>query len=330
MAGLADLHNLPPEQREVLLDIAQFTLDVIGIVEPTPFADLTSGVISMFRGDWTGAAISAVGVVPYIGDLAKLGKVPKYLAKVENAIRLARTNEKFAAVLRPVLERLRGALDRLPLDKVPVAVRDALERMRKTIGDFLPAGRAASRLDGLTDDVLRRVFGSTQNVGLLPRQNVRTTVEFFDRYKVAGGDAAQWAELLKGIDLHAATPIRVTKFKPGELVAEYVELARPANRQIGQWMVRAQGAVSHRNIGLSGAGRVRKVYRVKPGAEVEVLQSKAAGAADHWTLAGPKPHTAVTVQNGQRVMKDAEHVAGGGEQFFLPNAWQFLEEVAGH
>lgn len=49
-------------------------------------------------------------------------------------------------------------------------------------------------------------------------------------------------------------PLEVIPMKAGELVAEYVELARPANRQIGQWMVRAQGAVSARKIALSDTG----------------------------------------------------------------------------
>ena len=58
---------------------------------------------------------------------------------------------------------------------------------------------------------------------------------------------------------------------------------------------------------------------------VEALKSKAAGAADHWTTRGAKPHTAILVEHGQRVIKAAEQVAGGGEQFFLPEAWKYLE-----
>ena len=42
---LRDIQALSPEARELLLDVGQFTLDIVGIFEPTPFADLTSGVI---------------------------------------------------------------------------------------------------------------------------------------------------------------------------------------------------------------------------------------------------------------------------------------------
>jgi hypothetical protein len=325
MLGLSDLTSLPPDQRELLLDIGQFTLDIIGIFEPTPIADLTSAVVSLFRSDWTGAAMSTAGAVPYIGDLAKLGKLPKYLGTVERAVQVARTSPRFAAILRPVLEKLLAGLNRIPANTVPAAARGALDRMKLSISDFLRGTRAASRFDQMADDLLRRVLGSTQNVGELPRKNARTIVEFFDRNNVAGKDPAQWAELARGIDLHAVEPVSVVRFKPGDLVAQYVETGRPASRQVGQWMIPAQGGVSHRNIGLSEHGRVRKVYRVKQ--SVEVLKSKAASAADHWTGAGPKTHTAVTVDGSRRVMKPAEQVAGGGDQFFLPRAWEFLEEV---
>ncbi|MDQ3997877.1 MAG: hypothetical protein M3303_12775 [Gemmatimonadota bacterium] len=328
MPGLTDLQALSPDKKALLLDIGQFTLDIIGIFEPTPFSDLTNAVVSLVRADVSGALMSGGGVVPVVGDVAKLGKIPRHVATVERGVSIARTDARFAALLRPMLGRLLRALDRLPADRLSLPVKQAVERLQRTIGAFLGrGGRAVSRvdLDKLTDDVLRRVLGSTKTVGMLPRKNVRTVVEFFDRHNVAAKDPAQWAELIRGIDLHAVEPVGVVRFKAGDLVAQYVETSRPADRQIGQWMVRAQGAVSNRNVGLSGAGRSRKVFRVKK--EVEVLQSKAAGAADHWTTGGTKPHTAVAVDQGRRVMKPAEQVAGGGDQYFLPRAWEVLEDI---
>ncbi len=328
MISLQDLRSLPPEQQELLLDVAQFTLDVIGIFEPTPFADLTNAAVSLIRGDLGGAVLSGLGVIPYLGDLAKLGKAPKYLRSIERAIAAARNDVRFARLLTPILEKLQAGLRMIPVHRLPQAIRDAIERMYRMITEFLPGGgRAANRLDQLTDDVLRRVFGSTQNVGLLPRQNVRTVVEFFDKHGVDGGDVGKWAELIRGIDLHAVNPVRVTSFRANEFVAMYVEVSRPVERQIGQWMTRVRGAVGPGNLGLSAAGRERRVYRVTR--EVEVLESTAAGAADVWTAGRAGSVNVPRPVNGTRVMVPSEQVAGGGDQFFLPRAWQFLEPVAG-
>lgn len=204
---LADLNALTPDARALLLDVGQFTLDIVGIFEPTPFADLTSGVIALCRTDFASAAISAIAIIPYAGDIAKFGKIPHYIATVERAIQLARTNAAFAALLRPLLARLLSALDAFPLDRIGQSGRVALGRIRALIDDFLGPGRALTRVERLTEDLLMRVFGSTKNVGVLPRRNVRTIVEFFDKHGVKGRDPVEWAQLIKCIDLHAVEPV---------------------------------------------------------------------------------------------------------------------------
>ena len=320
---LSDLQALPPDERALLLDLGQFTLDIVGIFEPTPFADLTSGVISLCRGDVMGAAISVVGVVPYAGDVAKLGKIPRYVQIVERTVQMARTSAAFGRLARPLLARLLSALDALPLDRVSQSGRVEIGRMRNAIDDFLGPARMLSKAERLTEDMLKRVLGSNRNVGVLPRRNVRTIVEFFDRHNVDAGDLDKWAAKIKGIDLHAVDPVSIATLHPGDVVLQYLDTGRAAGRQVGEWMVRYKGGVGAGNLGLSDAGRRPQRFRVR--GPVEALRSKAAGAADHWTTGGAKPHTAVVVENGKRVMKPAEHVAGGGEQVFLPEAWKYLE-----
>lgn len=325
--GLIDIEgwdSFSDEEKEVLLDLGQLALDIIGIVEPTPFADSANAVISMTRGDWWGSLLSAAGVIPYIGDVAKLGKIRKYIRSFDKAVTLAQRSARFAKPVKAVAERILAAINRIPFDKLPDTARRMFQQLRQKLSDFLGGGGLRmTRLDRLTDETLRRVFGSTRNVGMLPRRNVRTIIAFFEKYKVGNGNPAEWAELIKGIDLHAVDAVKVVPMKPGQVFAQYVELSRPVDRRVGQWMVKAQGAVSDRNIGLAGHNRERQLFRLKEG--VEMLQSKAAGAADHWTMGGPKPHKAFPIENGARVMKNAEHVAGGGQQFFLPGAWKYLE-----
>ncbi len=84
--GLTDIEgwdSFSDEEKEVLLDLGQLALDIIGIIEPTPFADSANAVISITRGDWWGSLLSAAGVIPYIGDVAKLGKIRKYVGSFD-------------------------------------------------------------------------------------------------------------------------------------------------------------------------------------------------------------------------------------------------------
>jgi hypothetical protein len=122
---------------ELLKDLAQFSLDIIGIVEPTPFADSANALISAGRGDWIGSGLSALGIIPYIGDLAKAGKLGKYAESVTKAIRLARRDVDFARRVRPLFKRLRGALEHLPLESLPKGAREVVERIMRQLDDLL-------------------------------------------------------------------------------------------------------------------------------------------------------------------------------------------------
>jgi RHS repeat-associated protein len=57
-------------------------LDAIGALEPTPFADGLNGILYGLEGDWGNAGISAAGIVPYLGDTAKLGRQGARVCKI--------------------------------------------------------------------------------------------------------------------------------------------------------------------------------------------------------------------------------------------------------
>ena len=68
---------------ELKLDLAQAALDIAGIADPTPISDGLSGLMSLTRGDFIGAGLSLVSMVPYVGDaLAKTSKGTRLAAKI--------------------------------------------------------------------------------------------------------------------------------------------------------------------------------------------------------------------------------------------------------
>lgn len=87
----ANPERLTKNQRR--LDELQLGLDAVGIFEPTPFADGTNAAISLGRAvkepgrrkeHLKNAAISAVSMIPYAGDLAKLAKTPRAAKTLKN------------------------------------------------------------------------------------------------------------------------------------------------------------------------------------------------------------------------------------------------------
>lgn len=117
------------------LDLLGMCLDLAGIVDPTPTSDAASAVLSLVRGNWFDAAISGVSMVPYVGDLAKAGKFPRYLRTVERAINLARENQAVADALRPVMRRLDQLLDLMPTGSTDV------QRLHAKVRQFLAENR---------------------------------------------------------------------------------------------------------------------------------------------------------------------------------------------
>ncbi|MFO0802087.1 MAG: hypothetical protein U0791_03040 [Gemmataceae bacterium] len=124
-------------QQTLALEIFQFALDMVGIADPTGAADGISGLISLARGQFWDAAISGAGLLPYIGDLAKTAKLPKYVKSVAEAIKLASKDHKFAAVLQPALAKLKSALDTVPLEKLPADAQRMLRQVKTDIEAFL-------------------------------------------------------------------------------------------------------------------------------------------------------------------------------------------------
>jgi hypothetical protein len=85
----------PDEEGSSWLDWVQTGLDIVGFVDPFGIADGVNAVIHLARGNYVDAAISAAGMIPYVGDAAKAAK---YAAKgVKAGVKLATAGAKVGA-----------------------------------------------------------------------------------------------------------------------------------------------------------------------------------------------------------------------------------------
>ena len=69
-------------QRGGWLDNIQTGLDVAGIADPTGIVDGVNALIYAGRGQWGNAGISALAIIPYIGDAGKAGRLGIKVLKV--------------------------------------------------------------------------------------------------------------------------------------------------------------------------------------------------------------------------------------------------------
>lgn len=92
--------------KELRLDLLQAGVDAAGIVDPTPVSDLIGAGISVYRGDFVGAGLSLISMIPYAGDaIGKTAKGAKLLSKM-NELRkgIALATERINALRKQARE----------------------------------------------------------------------------------------------------------------------------------------------------------------------------------------------------------------------------------
>jgi hypothetical protein len=111
--------------------------------------------MSLARGNWLDAVISGASMIPYVGDLAKAGKLPRYLKSVEKAVELAERSAQAAKQLLPGFRKLKEILD-----KIPTGANQELDKIRRRIDQFL-ASHSIRAVEKLLPDIRSRfVFRS--------------------------------------------------------------------------------------------------------------------------------------------------------------------------
>jgi hypothetical protein len=102
------------------LDALQMLLDVVGLIPGLGApADILNAIISGARGDWLGAGLSLVGVVPVAGEAATAGKI-------------AKNSEKYAAAVAKVADEVLPYLPKRVQDKL----RPAIDAAKKKIDEL--------------------------------------------------------------------------------------------------------------------------------------------------------------------------------------------------
>jgi RHS repeat-associated protein len=76
-------------------DVLQAAVDIGGVFDPSGALDVFGAKMSYDNGDYWGAGASLLGAgIPFVGDLAKSGKIFNGIRKIENAIEAAKTGLK--------------------------------------------------------------------------------------------------------------------------------------------------------------------------------------------------------------------------------------------
>ena len=73
-------------------EVLSAALDLVGIVDPSGVFDGANIVLQAKNGEWGYVALSAVGLIPYVGDIPKIGKIGKDIKILQKEIRSIKVN----------------------------------------------------------------------------------------------------------------------------------------------------------------------------------------------------------------------------------------------
>ena len=125
------------DDKSTFISRAQDVVDVIGIIDPTGIADGANALAYAAQGKWGDAATSALGMIPYAGDTAKIakygaraskvakatkaaGKVAKVEGRMAKAARLVKKGAQVAGRVSDAAEKIQARKDARELTGEPV------------------------------------------------------------------------------------------------------------------------------------------------------------------------------------------------------------------
>ncbi|MFN6325584.1 MAG: DUF4157 domain-containing protein, partial [Aphanizomenon sp.] len=91
---------LAKANKELAFELAQTAADIAGIVDPTPISDGISAAMSLAKGDYVGAGLSIVSMIPYLGDT-----IGKPIKAARNGKKILKLRKEIAELIQ-IIEKI--------------------------------------------------------------------------------------------------------------------------------------------------------------------------------------------------------------------------------
>lgn len=177
-------------------------IDAIGIVDPTPISDAIGAARSIAQGDWIGAGLSIISMIPYAGDA--IGKTAKG----------ARVAKRILAIKDKIADnamRARKAItDALKKDAAAIRAKRAAQKGEKIADSVVSGCKVGGNRFGTQSPKEGWVKGERGNGSWDPKQSGYTPDKVKQIEKVTGGkpieykdgypDLSEYTAKIKGAD----------------------------------------------------------------------------------------------------------------------------------
>jgi HNH/ENDO VII superfamily nuclease len=211
------------DQERLVLDTIQLTLDIGGVVDPTPISDGLSAAESLGRLRPVEAGISVVGMLPLLGDSLKILKIPHYIETIRAVVRLAIRHPEWATFIRSLVQRVDDVMKLIPWNKISTESAEKWGKLRDEVT------QALSKLD---DVIAERAAKAASGPDPLWRQSIADSALLGERLGKQTND---------GLAAHHIVAGKLDRFDPARRILDkyQIDINDPAN---GVLLVDGKGA----------------------------------------------------------------------------------------
>ena len=142
---------LAKANKELAFELAQTAADIAGIVDPTPISDGISAAMSLAKGDYFGAGLSIVSMIPYLGDT-----IGKPIKAARNGKKILKLRKEIAELIQ-IIEKLSPAGRKASAKTKDAVAQEIKQVLKPTLGNTknkitLSANRAKHLVDNLIEN----------------------------------------------------------------------------------------------------------------------------------------------------------------------------------
>jgi hypothetical protein len=142
---------LAKANKELAFELAQTAADIAGIVDPTPISDGISAAMSLAKGDYVGAGLSIVSMIPYLGDT-----IGKPIKAARNGKKILKLRKEIAELIQ-IIEKFSPAGRKASAKTKDAVAQEIKQVLKPTLGNTknkitLSANRAKHLVDNLIEN----------------------------------------------------------------------------------------------------------------------------------------------------------------------------------
>ncbi|WP_199321095.1 eCIS core domain-containing protein, partial [Aphanizomenon flos-aquae] len=120
---------LAKANKELAFELAQTAADIAGIVDPTPISDGISAAMSLAKGDYVGAGLSIVSMIPYLGDT-----IGKPIKAARNGKKILKLRKEIAELIQ-IIEKFSPAGRKASAKTKDAVAQEIKQVLKPTLGN---------------------------------------------------------------------------------------------------------------------------------------------------------------------------------------------------